>query len=217
MYVSCKRHGPAALSPEKTSLKCNVIPLYVVRAHKKNTDTSPYILNPLTPNDAYGSRNAPLTSKRFILYIYSTNIGIEYFKHDIYSPVLSLQNAVCFIILTYLVPVLFTFYLQHVLKLKENVSGAKRLTSTLCKVGRLIQSCCHSTPANGSQYPFNGITNEPHTHSERFGVREKFLVASEIQIPDCTALSLFTIPIRGADTSLNRPGMKEANVSVRMA
>ena len=31
---------------------------------------------------------------------------------------LPLQNAVCFIILTYLVPLLFTFYIQGVLKLK---------------------------------------------------------------------------------------------------
>ena len=38
----------------------------------------------------------------------------------------SLQNAVCFIILTYLVPALFTFYIQGVLKLKNN-SGANRL------------------------------------------------------------------------------------------
>ena len=30
-----------------------------------------------------------------------------------------LRNAVCFIILTYLVPVLFTFYTQGVLKLKK--------------------------------------------------------------------------------------------------
>ena len=74
--------------------------------------------NPLTPNDHYRGRTAPLTSKRCILYIYSTNISTEYFKHGIYSPFLSLQNAVCFIILNYLVHVLFTFYIQKVLKLK---------------------------------------------------------------------------------------------------
>ena len=45
----------------------------------------------------------------------------------IYSPFFPLQNAVCFIILTYLVSVLFTFYIQGVLKLKKNNSGAKSL------------------------------------------------------------------------------------------
>ena len=76
-------------------------------------------INPLTPNDHYSFRTAPLTSKRFILYIYSTNIGTEYFKHGIYSPCFLLQNAVCFIILTYLVPALFIFYIQGVPKLKK--------------------------------------------------------------------------------------------------
>ena len=43
------------------------------------------VVNSLTPNDHYSGRTAPLTSKRCILYIYSTNIGTEYFKHGIYS------------------------------------------------------------------------------------------------------------------------------------
>jgi len=73
----------------------------------------------LTPNDPYSGRTAPLNSKYCILYIYSTNTGTEYFKHGIYSPFFSFQNAVCFIILTYLVPVLFTFYIQGVLNLKK--------------------------------------------------------------------------------------------------
>ena len=79
----------------------------------------------MTPNDHYSGRTAPLTSNRYMLYIYSTNIGTEYFKHGIYSSFFSLQNAVCFIIITYLVPVLFTFCIQGVLKLKKNNSGAK--------------------------------------------------------------------------------------------
>ena len=62
-------------------------------------------VNRLTPNDPYMGRTAPLTSKRCILYIYSTNIGTEYFKHALYSPNFSLQNAVCFIMLTCLVPI----------------------------------------------------------------------------------------------------------------
>ena len=78
--------------------------------------------NPLTPNGPSSVRTAPLTSKRCILYIYSTNIDTEYFKHGIYSPFfsLSLQNTVCFIIIAYLVLVLFTFYIQGVLKFKKN-------------------------------------------------------------------------------------------------
>ena len=37
--------------------------------------------NPLMPNDLYMRRTAQLISRRCILYIYSTNIRTEYFKH----------------------------------------------------------------------------------------------------------------------------------------
>jgi len=66
-----------------------------------------------------------------ILYIYSTNISTEYFKHGIYSPFFSLQNAVCFIILTYLVPVLFAFYIQKVLKFKKIFPAPKSECPTI--------------------------------------------------------------------------------------
>ena len=68
--------------------------------------------NPLAPNDVYISRTTQLTSRRRILNIYSTNILTEYFKHASYSPLffsLSLQDAVYFIMLSFMVPVIFTF------------------------------------------------------------------------------------------------------------
>ena len=69
-------------------------------------------VNPLAPNDVYISRTAQLTCRRCILNIYSTNILTEYFKHAAHSPFflsLSLQDAVYFIMLSFLVPVIFTF------------------------------------------------------------------------------------------------------------
>jgi len=50
---------------------CNISKL----GFKNNT------VNPLKPNDLKKRRNAQLTSRCYILYIYSTNTHTEYFKN----------------------------------------------------------------------------------------------------------------------------------------
>ena len=64
----------------RCDLKCILVFVYSTGNYCK------ILINRLTPNDQYMGRTAPLTSKRCILYIYSTNIGTEYFKHALYSP-----------------------------------------------------------------------------------------------------------------------------------
>ena len=66
---------------------------YVISSYDLPTNV---LINPLKSNDPYRGRTAQLTSKRWILYIYSTNIGTEYFKHGIYSPFFSSSKCSLF-------------------------------------------------------------------------------------------------------------------------
>ena len=83
----------------------------------------------MTPNDPYWGRTAPLTSE-VVLYIFIQQIQVLNILNMAYTlRFILFKNAVCFIILTYLVPVLLTYCVQVVLKLKKNNSAAKRLRS----------------------------------------------------------------------------------------
>jgi len=62
--MSERKHGNLLQTLNVTAIKCHV-----------NTTC----INPLTHNDDYSGRTAPLNSKRCILCIYSTNVGTEYF------------------------------------------------------------------------------------------------------------------------------------------
>ena len=102
-----------------------MIIFHILLQHLDNT----IMINPLKPNDHYSGRTAPLTSKRCILYIYSTNIGTEYFKHGIYFPIFFSSKWSLFhnsnVFCSCIIHILYTGCAK--IK-KKNNSGAKRLT-----------------------------------------------------------------------------------------
>ena len=88
-----------------------------------------HYFNPLTPNDPYMGRTAPLTSKCCILYFYSTNIGTEYFKHALHSPFFFSSKCSLFHNANF-----FGVCIIHILytgcaEIKKNNSGAKRVNA----------------------------------------------------------------------------------------
>ena len=117
----CSRHTPVVSLTRLTSWTPCVF-----------CDVSISIFNPLTPNDHYSSRTAPLTSKRCILYIYPTNIGTEYFKHGIYSPFF-FSSSKCSLFHNSNVfgsCIIRVLYTECAKIKKKNNSGAKRFNTT---------------------------------------------------------------------------------------
>ena len=72
-------------------------------------------------------RTAPLTSKRCILYIYSTNVSTEYLKHALYSPFFFSSKCSLFHDANFFGSCIIHILYTDVLKLKKNNSGAKGL------------------------------------------------------------------------------------------
>jgi len=98
------------------------------------------------PTDHYSGRTAPLTSKRCILYIYSTNIGTEFLKmvytlrFFLFSKCSGFHNSNVFG--SCIIHILY----KGVLKLKKNNSGAKRLNIHYSNLPQLQHvQICHAS------------------------------------------------------------------------
>ena len=104
-----------------------------------------FFLNPLTPSNHYSGRTARLTSKRCILYIYSTNTGTEYFKHGIYCLFFFSSKSSMFhnsnLFGSCFIHVLYTGCAK--IK-KKNNSGAKRLIQAGYRPCLLPLQTCHA-------------------------------------------------------------------------
>ena len=102
-------------------------------------------LNRLTPN-------APLTSKRCILYIYSTNIGTEYFKHALHSPFFFSSKCSLFHNANLFGPCIIHILYTGCAKIKKNNSGAKGLKESY-RVCACVMVCDIETSTMGRSIP----------------------------------------------------------------
>ena len=89
------------------------------------------LVNRLTPNDPYMGRTAPLTSKRCILYIYSTNIGTENFKDALYSPFFFSSKCSLFHNANLFGSCIIHISYTGCAKIEKNNSGTKRLITRI--------------------------------------------------------------------------------------
>jgi hypothetical protein len=112
------------------------------------TEFSYHLFKLKTPNVNYSWGTAPLTSKRCTLYIYSTNIGTEYFKHGIDTPFLFSSKCSLFhnskVFNSCIIHILYT----GCAKIKKNNSGAKSLKIPISdrRVRNTLQKHVHVFP-----------------------------------------------------------------------
>jgi hypothetical protein len=118
-------------------------------------------LNPLKPNDTYIGLTAPLTSKRCILYIYSTNINTEHFKHGTNSTFFSSSKYNLFhnsnVFGSCNIHILYTGCAK--IK-KKNNSGTKRLTHSQYTVFK-PSNCQNRRPSYFCLSHFNRLWSIP--------------------------------------------------------
>ena len=82
LYVGMGPHSPDAPRPYLTGPLCPMSKSWEPCSPTKAPDgPQAHTLNLLKPNDIYICHTAQLTSRHYILNIYSTNICTEYFKH----------------------------------------------------------------------------------------------------------------------------------------